>query len=206
VDNKSKDILTALGYTAVSMEQDIEKFCAYNTEGYDTICYIKLQTIYTILSQNKNVLLIDGDIVFNKNPLDALSVWEAMNAYDIWIQNDSIKNEDLRNMCTGYMFIKSNPKMIELYDCMSEKGRAKYKTCALDNNDQTYFNEYVKPYCNMYPLPLQYYPNGRIYYDRYNDLKDSAILVHFNWVKGHIKMAKMKEHKMWLLTEEEEEF
>jgi hypothetical protein len=30
-------------------------------------------------------------------------------------------------------------------------------------------------------------------------------MVHFNWVQGHLKMAKMKEHKMWLLTPEEEE-
>ena len=30
------------------------------------------------------------------------------------------------------------------------------------------------------------------------------VLVHFNWVVGHVKMAKMKEHNMWLLTDEEE--
>jgi len=30
------------------------------------------------------------------------------------------------------------------------------------------------------------------------------VLVHFNWIKGHLKMAKMKEHKMWLLDPEEE--
>jgi hypothetical protein len=30
-------------------------------------------------------------------------------------------------------------------------------------------------------------------------------MVHFNWIHGHLKMAKMKEHKMWLLTSDEEE-
>ena len=41
-----------------------------------------------------------------------------------------------------------------------------------------------------------------------NDSKkiiETAVLIHFNWVHGHIKMAKIKEHKMWLLTPEEEE-
>jgi hypothetical protein len=44
-----------------------------------------------------------------------------------------------------------------------------------------------------------------MFYDNTQSLKESAIIVHFNWVKGHLKMAKIKEHKMWLLTPEEEE-
>ena len=54
-------------------------------------------------------------------------------------------------------------------------------------------------------LPLEKYPNGKMFYDNTDRVKDSCILVHFNWIKGHLKMAKIKEHKMWLLTEEEEE-
>jgi hypothetical protein len=33
----------------------------------------------------------------------------------------------------------------------------------------------------------------------------SPVLVHFNWVVGHVKMAKMKEHQMWLLDPSEED-
>ena len=103
------------------------------------------------------------------------------------------------------MFIRSNKKLIALYDCISESGKEKYMKCALDNNDQTYFNVYVKPSCTMAALPLRLYPNGNVFY-KFIELKETAILVHFNWVKGHEKMAKMKEHKMWLLTPEEECF
>jgi hypothetical protein len=53
--------------------------------------------------------------------------------------------------------------------------------------------------------PLENYPNGKMFYDNTNTLTNTSILVHFNWVQGHLKMAKMKEHKMWLLTAEEEE-
>jgi restriction endonuclease Mrr len=52
---------------------------------------------------------------------------------------------------------------------------------------------------------LEKYPNGKVYYDNTDKLRGTAIIVHFNWVHGHHKMAKMKEHKMWLLTPEEEE-
>jgi hypothetical protein len=103
------------------------------------------------------------------------------------------------------MFIKTSDRLIELYDCVSENGQKKYMTCAFDNNDQTYFNNFVKPGCMFCALPLEKYPNGKMYYDSSDKFKDELILVHFNWVQGHFKMAKMKEHKMWLLTPEEEE-
>jgi hypothetical protein len=111
----------------------------------------------------------------------------------------------LKNMCTGYMYIKASDRLATLYDCVSKAGQDKYLTCAFDNNDQTYFNKYVKPGCMFNALQLEKYPNGKMYYDNTDALKESAVLVHFNWVHGHMKMAKMKEHKMWLLTPEEEE-
>jgi hypothetical protein len=88
---------------------------------------------------------------------------------------------------------------------VSEEGLKKYMTCAFDNNDQTYFNRFVKPYCTMCPLPLELYPNGQYFYIKAKKLRSTAILIHFNWVIGHLKMAKMKEHGHWLLTPEEEE-
>ncbi len=108
-------------------------------------------------------------------------------------------------MCTGYMFIKSSDRLIQLYDCVSEAGQKKYITCAFDNNDQTYFNKFVKSSCMMCPLPLEKYPNGKMYYDYTKQIEHTAVLIHFNWVQGHLKMAKMKEHKKWLLSSEDEE-
>jgi len=131
--------------------------------------------------------------------------WWKDKIYDIWIQNDSQVNSNTTNMCTGYMFIKTSDRLITLYDCISEIGQKKYLSCAFDNNDQTYFNKFVKPACIMQALPLEKYPNGKMYYENTSHITNSAVLVHFNWVQGHIKMAKMKEHKLWLLTPEEEE-
>jgi len=125
--------------------------------------------------------------------------------YDVWIQNDSLENRNTKNMCTGYMFLKSSDHLTELYDCVSEKGKKKYEACAFDNNDQSYFNRFIKPGCMMKALPLETYPNGKMYYDHKAAIQKTSVLVHFNWVQGHLKMAKMKEHKMWLLTPEEEE-
>jgi hypothetical protein len=204
VDSKAADTLIRLGYsTVVSIEENtLGGFCAWNTKGYDQVCYWKLELIYRVLSVGMNILLVDGDIVFRSDPREDLRVWWEDRLYDVWCQNDSSENRNTRNMCTGYMFIKSSARLIELYDCVSSAGQAKYKSCAFDNNDQTFFNRYVKPAIMMCAIPLEKYPNGQYFYD-VRPVK--PVLVHFNWVQGHLKMAKMKEHRMWLLTEEEED-
>jgi hypothetical protein len=131
--------------------------------------------------------------------------WLEEKNIDVHIQNDSLENINTTNLCTGYILIKSNEKMINLYDCISEAGKKKYLECAFDNNDQSYFNKFVKQFCSFKALSLMKYPNGKYFYINSNT-KDTANLVHFNWVHGHIKMAKMKEYKLWLLTPEEEIF
>ena len=205
LDQKSHMILKDMGYNTICCkEESLSGFFPWNSKGYDKVCYYKVELIYHILSLGKNILLIDGDIVFNHNPVYHIHLWEHAPE-DVWIQNDSASDEDLTNMCTGYMFIRSSSKLIQLYDCISPEGIEKYKKCAFDNNDQTYFNIYVKPECGVKALPLALYPNGNIFYYM-PELKEHAVLIHFNWAKGHEKMAKMKEHQMWLLTPEEEEF
>lgn len=206
IDKKGANVLRKMGYNVFCIDdQELGKFCPWNSKGYDKICYLKLELIYRVLSLNKNVLLIDGDLVFKKDLMEDMREWWKDTIYDVWIQNDSQENRNTKNMCTGFMFIKTSDRLIELYDCISERGQKKYMTCAFDNNDQTYFNNFVKPACMFCALPLEKYPNGKMFYDNTEKLKDTAMLVHFNWVQGHLKMAKMKEHKMWLLTPEEEE-
>ena len=205
MDQKSERILRRRNYQVVPMKGDeLERFCPWNTAGYDRICYIKLEWIHCLLSNHKNILMIDGDIVFQKNPMTDLQQWDADMQTDVWIQNDGHSDAEHGNMCTGYIYLRSCPKMIGLYDCVSPEGQEKYKKCVFNNNDQTYFNEFVKPYCQMKALPIVKYPNGGVFYHNPR-IGIATVLVHFNWVIGHLKMAKMKEHQMWLLEPEEED-
>jgi len=206
MDHEAYIQIRARGYQAVHVEQDkLSRFFAWNTKGYEEICYWKLASIYTLLSMKKNVILIDGDIVFRKDPAEAWRNWWSDSVYDVCIQNDSQIDRDTTNMCTGYMMIRSTPEMIQAYDCVSEEGRQKYNQCVFDNNDQTYFNKYVKPYCRFLSLPLNQYPNGKMYMENKSKIDSTCILIHFNWLKGHFKLITMKQHSMWLLTPEEEQ-
>lgn len=204
MDQRSHCLFDERGYRTLCMDQSLSAFCAWNTKGYDIICYLKLEVLYRILSASYHVVLVDGDIVFLTNPLPDIESWEQNTNSDVWIQNDAQHDRDTSNLCTGYLFIRSHPGMITLYDCLSKEGREQYARCAFDNNDQSYFNRYVKPHCRVQALPLENYPNGRVWYDKADTLRNTATLVHFNWVHGHMKMAKMKEHKLWLLTDDEE--
>lgn len=205
------------GYRAHSENhQELARFCPWNTKGYDEICYMKLRLIHRLLEMGRHVLLVDGDVVFRQDPRPAWRSWFSVPAspaspssppsplYDVYIQNDSENNQDTSNMCTGYMWIRSTPTTIRAYDCVSEEGKERYRGCAMDNNDQTYFNRYVKPLCRMYALPLEDYPNGNVYLKRRQELDGRCILVHFNWLKGHHKLVAMKQNRMWLLSPEEE--
>ena len=207
IDQKAYSILKKKGYSTVYIDQvhdelDKTKFYPWNSKGYDKICYYKLELIYQILLLQKNILLIDGDIVFQKDPRPDIEAWDKSEE-DVWIQNDGEEDTHTENMCTGYMFVRSTKKMIALYDCVSPSGKEKYMKCALDNNDQTYFNTFVKPFCTMKPLPLILYPNGNVFY-KTPSVTEIATLLHFNWIKGHEKMVRMKEYRKWLLTPEEE--
>lgn len=206
MDDHAMNVLCQRGYHAQSISEDsLSRFCPWNTAGYDKICYMKLRVIYEILMMGINVLLMDGDVVFCKDPMiDLQRIWSISSIYDVYVQNDSENQHDHTNLCTGYMWIRSTPQTLKGYDCISEEGKERYRLCAFDNNDQTYFNRYVKPICNIYVLPLEEYPNGNVFMKKVNQIKNRCVMIHFNWLRGHFKLVKMKQYGKWLLTPDEE--
>lgn len=208
MDLHATTVLRERGYYAFLADEEdntLSRFCPWNTKGYDKICYMKLRMIHEIVMMGKNVLLVDGDVVFCKDPMeDARKWWLGSDTYDVYVQNDSENDHDHTNLCTGYMWIRSTPQIQHLYDCISEEGQERYRLCAFDNNDQTYFNRHVKPDCRVCVLPLDKYPNGNVYMKRVHQVKDRCMMIHFNWLRGHFKLVKMKQYGKWLLTPEEE--
>ncbi|NDD67246.1 hypothetical protein EBZ35_06320, partial [bacterium] len=101
MDKKAAVTLQRFGYSSFCIEDNtLGAFCPWNTKGYDKICYFKLVLIYRILSLQKHVLLVDGDIVFQKDPMEDMREWWKNTIYDVWIQNDAQENRTTTNMCT----------------------------------------------------------------------------------------------------------
>lgn len=202
LDIDSYDFLLKRKYNAVCINTHIKDFLSFNSgTKYLTICFFKWFAISKLLDLGHNVLYTDGDIVFRKDPLP--HVREFTEPVDIWIQNDAgVESEGAGNLCTGYFYVKSNETTRYLFCLETDEQKQRFFS---DSGDQAYFNMYMKEHLQFKTLPLRMYPNGKCFFHFKNSLLPICILVHFNWVLGHEKMAKMREHEMWLLTEDEED-
>ena len=135
---------------------------------------------------NKYVCITDGDIVYENNCIfDFLLQYIDNN--DLLIQSEGIYNNDL---CSGFMFIKSNEKTLELFNPINVE---KYKNIK-GWDDQVYVNE-IKYKLKFKKLPLSLFPTGKYYYE-YNNVIN-PYLIHFNWIIGNKKKVKMIEHNKW---------
>ena len=169
-----------------SNDEDIINFQTYKNNKWSNITYYKFEIIYNNLLNNEYVCITDGDIVYENNQIfDYLLSHIEDN--DLLIQSEGICNLDL---CSGFMFIKSNENTISLFNP---------KNIKIDKgwDDQLYINS-IKYKLKFKQLPLQLFPTGQYYYE-YNN-KISPYLIHFNFVVGHEKEKKMIHYNKWYVS------
>ena len=111
---------------------------------------------------------------------------------NIPIQSD-FDNDNEIPLCTGFMFIKSNPTTISLFD---PKNVEQYKNI-VGWDDQVYIND-IKDKFKFKLLPLDLFPNGSYYY---NNTNLNPYMIHFNWLVGHEKAEKIKFYNKWYIPE-----
>jgi len=174
-------------------EENNSNFQKFRSGNWSNITFYKFKIIYENLLTNEYVCITDGDIVFEYEYfLDYLK--ENILDNDILIQNDTLNDNDHSNICSGFIFIKSNAKTLDFFNPSNVK---KYKN-KLGWDDQVYINNNKKR-LKYKLLPLELFPNGKYYYKHYKII--SPYLIHFNWIIGHLKEVKMKEHKKWLIDD-----
>ena len=98
----------------------------------------KYAAINKELRNRKNVIFVDGDIVFEKDPIPVLKNLVIRNPNtELFIQNDSPKVTDRKCMCTGFFWMKSCPNTISITD---------FETIRRDldsfQNDQQYLRKF----------------------------------------------------------------
>ena len=202
LDSKAAAFFREHGYPAVDLGTEMDAFCAWNVGSYDRICYMKMQVQHAVMCRGKNILMIDGDIVFLKDPMPHLTAWEADVATEVYVQNDAQSDDEHKNFCAGFMFVRATDNMRRLFDTETPEGQERYRRCAFDNNDQMYFNDFIKPHASVKPLPLRAYPNGKMFMEYMDGAGPETVLVHYNWLMGHQKVARMKQYRMWLVEDE----
>jgi hypothetical protein len=183
-------ILKSNSYNSFLIKDDNSNFQTFRNGNWWDIVSNKFKIIHENLNKYDFVCITDGDIVFENNKfLDYLI--ENIEDNDMLIQNDTMNDNDHWNLCSGFMFLKSNEKTRYLFNPKIVIEKYKEKIC-----DQLYINN-IKNKLKYKLLPLELFPNGRYYYE--NHSKIQPYLIHFNWLIGHEKKKKMKEFNKWYL-------
>jgi hypothetical protein len=188
------DILKQSGYECELINDESQcNFQNYQNEKWVDITTLKLNIIYENLLKYKYVCFTDGDIVFeNNNFLKYLK--DNIEPYDMLIQNDTCQDTDSSNLCTGFMYIKSNAKTLSIFHPATVEQSKNITPPIRDWDDQQYMNV-VKSNVNYKMLPLDLFPNGQYYY--YNNLNIHPYLIHFNWYIGDMKQKGMELYGKW---------
>ena len=179
------------GYSSYLIDDNKNsKMQKFRQKNWSNIVYYKFEIIHKHLLKYKYVCFTDGDIVYeNKNFLNYLI--NNIGDNELLIQNDTMDDNNTNNLCSGFMFIKSTPNTISLFNPNNVKSKLKEGW-----GDQLYINE-IKHKMKYKTLPLKLFPNGKYYYENKNII--SPYLIHFNWIVGNEKKNKMIEHNKWYI-------
>ena len=183
-------------------DKNNELLTLYRNEGWVKIIFNKLKIIHENLKKHKYVCITDGDIVY-ENPNFLSYCLESIKDYDALFQNNtmSVSASPKRLLfCSGFVFLKSNERTLELYDLDNEDN---FKILKKEKAEQPYLRTKIKEIDNfkLNFLPLQLYPNGKYYMHRVGKLnkKLKTNLIHFNYIKSDRKKKIMKKMNKWYL-------
>ena len=184
------DHLTAKGYSSHFIdEEQNSNFQLFRQGNWSNITFHKFKIIHENLLKHKYVCFTDGDIVFENTNFSSYLL-NHIGENDLLIQDDFYG--DGENLCSGFMFIQSNPNTLALFNPAIVESKKNQK----EWDDQVYIND-IRDKLRYKKLPLDLFPTGNHYYKHFSTLK--PYLIHFNWCLGHEKQQKMKHYNKWLL-------
>ena len=114
------------------------------------------------------MLYIDSDVILFKNPISDL---QSRNGYDMMAQKDG------SIACTGFMYIVSNNRSIELFSLATELVMTK----ALRNQMAVHEAWKQKPIPRLL-LPIESYPSGQDYFNTYQFYWDMRSSIAVIWI------------------------
>jgi len=163
-------------------------FQVFRRGDWASVTFYKFEIIYENLKTSDLVCFTDGDIVF-KNP-DVIDYCRStIKQKDLLIQNDTMDDASRENLCTGFMFIKSNSTTLR---CFNPQYVKEHSTIVEGWDDQVYINQ-IKDQLNFRMLPLELFPNGKYFTENHD--KITPYLIHFNWQIGHKKLVQFVKFK-----------
>ena len=160
---------------------------------------IRRRTVYirTLLEQGSDVLLVDVDTVWIKNPVDL--VMAQYGVYDIWLA----EGYENHIPCPCFMYMKSTSEVINMVREWVK--RLENQTGRRLESDQVALTKVLPlfPDIPIQRLSFEKFPTGKHYFDRdWLALHQGEVYVaHGNHLGRHDGKKKiMKEFGLWLLN------
>lgn len=190
IDKDCYDLLIKEKYPQLEFLGDIQSDSAqYQDKNWSKVTMQKIYAIRRQLDQSNIVIYIDGDITVEDSRFITYCYETLTNNPDIDIlaQSEWRGPKDNKEVCSGFMAIRSNEKTKKMFDVEPDKH---YR------NDQFYVNK-KKKNVNLQLLPIELFPNGKFFYKNKQDI--NPYLIHFNFVMAHDKIKRIQTHNKWYM-------
>ena len=186
-DNMSYEVLQNLPVELVNLNNDNIELQNYKEDIYCKLNLLKMKLIHDELLKNDYVLFTDGDIVFLKEGIIEY-VRDNIDDADMIAQFGMVnKKLKIDTLCTGFMFIKSNKKMLDLFDVNKINFHENWI-------DQKYINTKLHEF-NYKTLPVEKFAHTKTLQNKRLD----PYIVHFTDVLGNEKEDIMRQNGYWYL-------
>tara|TARA_B100000945_G_scaffold315458_1_gene314674 strand:+ start:2652 stop:3356 length:705 start_codon:yes stop_codon:yes gene_type:complete len=181
--------------TKLNQKKEFNSLVDFKSDEFGELMTKKFECIHQSLIKNDYILYIDGDITIKQDFVQTILNYAVNENVDFIFQNDKNPKKPLqRNVCAGFMLIKSTKKTIDFFEAEEKKiNKIKnYRT-----SDQTYINKNLNKF-KYKILPLDKFSNGPYFYENYGNY--NPWMVHFNFVLGEEKKEIMQKYNEWYIN------
>lgn len=174
--------------------QDESKAHSYGSKQYRSLVSTRATHILKQLRAGRDVLYVDLDSVFLKDPLPVLDGESPEDEVDLWIQSGSGAD-----FCTGLMAFRSNERTVGLVE--------RWEDALMKENqlNQPIFNRILRNDSSgvrTVGLAKELFPNGKMYFGTKGWDRGKAVFVHNNWISGHgKKKLRFQKEGLWKISD-----
>jgi len=156
----------------------------YGSPEWASIVYDRYFITHRLLKDGRNIVYMDTDVFINRNYL--MDIKEKLRDKDIVIQTNG------KDCCTGFFAMKSCKKLINFFNRKHMTQKLNCYDFGGDGgpSDQKFFNHYIGSNLSEFNcefLEINFYPNGKYYYNNYDIINEYCYIIHFNCVRTEYK-------------------
>jgi hypothetical protein len=189
---------------------EVSDDASFGTLDYLFINIYRSQVVRQLLALGYNVLQVDMDEVWLKDPFPFISTY-LKPGIDLVAQPNR-ESPDAGIPCGGFMLLRCTETMRRQWDeilLWLEEAFVSYAQADCvsrrDLGDQLGLIERVRAKkITMELLPRELFPPGTLYFKKNTKLRPISMVVHNNWIIGlQPKIARFKEFGLWFVETEE---